>query len=149
MRILKEFKEFAIKGNVIDLAVGVVVGAAFSGITNSLVNDIINPILGIFVGKINFSNLFVAISPDHYETIEAAKAAGVTTINYGNFLNTLINFIIVAFVIFLLVKEINRLKRKAPEPAPNTKPCPFCQTNIPIKASRCPNCTSHLSAAPS
>ena len=134
MRIFQEFKEFAVKGNVIDLAVGVIIGAAFSGVVNSLVNDIINPLLGLLVGKINFSNLVFNI--------------GQATIKYGNFINALINFLIVGFVIFLFVKEINKLKRKPAPAEPNTKPCPYCQTNIPIKATRCPNCTSQLSSTP-
>jgi len=144
--ILKEFKEFAIKGNVIDLAVGVIIGGAFNTIVTSLVNDIINPILSLLIGKINFSNLFIALSSTKYPTIEAAKAAGVATLNYGLFINNIINFLIVGFVIFLMVKQINKLKAQAPAPETNTKLCPFCQSNIPLKATRCPACTSELEA---
>lgn len=142
--VLKEFREFAVKGSVVDLAVGVVIGAAFNSIVGSLVNDVINPVLGLIVGKINFSNLFIALSKTKFETIEAAKAAGVSTINYGTFINNIINFTIVAFVIFLFVKEINKLKRKPPPPEDHHKLCPFCQTIIPLKAARCPHCTSEL-----
>jgi len=144
MKIFKEFREFAVKGNVIDLAVGVIIGAAFNGIVNSLVNDIINPLLGLLIGRIDFSGLFISLSTKHYASIADAKAAGVATMNYGLFLNNVINFLIVAFVIFLIVKEINKLKRQTPPPESNTKLCPFCQTNINLKATRCPACTSQL-----
>jgi large conductance mechanosensitive channel len=145
-KILKEFREFAVKGNVIDLAVGVIIGAAFSTIVTSLVNDIINPILGIITGKVDFSNKFIALSKDHFNSLAEAKAANVATLNYGLFINNIINFLIVSFVIFLVVKKINQLKRQTPPPESNTKLCPFCQSNISLKATRCPNCTSELTS---
>ena len=144
MRIFKEFREFAVKGNVVDLAVGVIIGAAFTGVVNSLVNDVISPLLSLLTGRLNFSNLFITISGAHYNTIAEAKAAGVATVNYGLFLNNVINFLIVGFVVFLFVKEINKLKRTPPKPEENTKLCPFCQSMVPIKATRCPHCTSEL-----
>ena len=125
MRIFQEFKEFAVKGNAIDLAVGVVIGAAFNNIVNSLVNDIINPFISLFTGRIDFSNRFVALSREHFATIADAKAAGVATLNYGAFINNIIQFLIVSFVIFIIVKQINRLRRKDeienPTPAPSSK----------------------------
>ena len=141
---IKEFKEFAIKGNAIDLAVGVVIGGAFGTIVTSLVNDIINPILSLIIGRINFSNLFIALSTTHYNTIADAKAAGIATLNYGLFINNIINFVIIAFAIFLMVKQINKLKRQTPPTTPTTKNCPFCLTSVSIKATRCPACTSQL-----
>jgi large conductance mechanosensitive channel len=142
----KEFKEFAIRGNVIDLAIGIIIGAAFTRIVTSLVNDIIMPPLGILLGKVDFSSLYINLSGQAYDNLAAAKAAGAATINYGLFINTIIGFVIVAFVIFLLVRGINRLKKEpVPAPAvPTTKECSFCYTQIPIKATRCPNCTSEL-----
>ncbi len=143
--MLKEFKEFAIKGNVIDLAVAVIMGIAFGAIVSSLVNDIIMPVIGYAFGGVNFNDLFISLNGTAYPSLEAAKAAGAATINYGVFINAIINFVIVAFVIFLLVRSINKLK-KAPAPVvPTTKDCPYCFTPIPIPASRCPNCTSELS----
>ena len=148
--MLKEFKEFAIKGNVIDMAVGIIIGAAFGKIVSSLVSDILTPPLGKLMGNVDFSNLFICLSVEQYPTLDAAKAAGVATINYGIFINTIIDFTIVAFAIFVLVKQVNRLK-KAPAPAtpavpaePTEKECPFCVSMIPIKATRCPHCTSQL-----
>jgi large conductance mechanosensitive channel len=142
--MLKEFKEFAIKGNVIDLAVAVIMGIAFGAIVSSLVNDIIMPVIGYALGGVNFNDLFISLNGTAYPSLEAAKAAGAATINYGVFINAIINFVIVAFVIFLLVRSINKLK-KAPAPvAPTTKDCPYCFTPIPIPATRCPNCTSEL-----
>jgi len=141
--MLKEFKEFAMRGNVVDLAVGIIMGAAFSQIVNSIVNDIIMPPIGLLLGKIDFSNLFINLSGVPYTSLKAAKDAGAATINYGLFLNTVINFIIVAFVMFLLVKQINRLKRQQ-ETAPAVKECPYCLSSIPLKATRCPHCTSQL-----
>jgi large conductance mechanosensitive channel len=150
MAILKEFKEFAIKGNVLDMAIGIVIGTAFGKIVSSLVNDVIMPPIGRVLGKVNFSNLYINISEQQYDSLDAAKAAGAATINYGMFINVVIDFLIVAFIMFLIVKQVNRVKRK-PEPAPTaeptTKQCPFCFTNIPIKAARCPNCTSELPSA--
>ncbi len=141
--MLREFKEFALRGNVIDLAVGIVIGAAFNQVINSLVNDIIMPPFGLMLGKVNFSNLYLNLSGKSYPSLAAARAAGAVTIDYGLFINNLINFLIVALVIFLLIRWINRLHHKPPQ-APDTKPCPFCRTTIPLKATRCPNCTSKL-----
>jgi large conductance mechanosensitive channel len=142
--MFKEFKEFIMRGNVLDLAVGIVIGAAFGKIVTSLVTDILLPPIGVVMGKVDFSNLFIDLSGHGYPSVAAAKAAGAATINYGLFLNTLVDFLIVAFVIFLVVKQANRLKRPAPVAAATTKECPFCHTNIPIAATRCPNCTSQL-----
>ena len=142
--MLKEFRDFAIKGNVIDLAIGIIIGTAYGRIITSLVNDIIMPPLGVVLGRMDFSNLYINLSGTPYESLTAAKTAGAATINYGLFINTIIDFIIVAFVIFLLVRAINHMKKPAPVAAPLTKECPFCYTQIPIKAIRCPNCTSQL-----
>jgi large conductance mechanosensitive channel len=144
--VWKEFREFAMRGNVVDLAVGLVVGAAFGKIVTSLVNDMLMPPLGLVLGRVDFSNLFVNLGSQHYATLAAAKQAGAATINYGLFINTVIDFVIVAFAIFLLVRQINRLNRRAPaEPAPpSTKDCPYCVTAIPIAATRCRACTSHF-----
>lgn len=142
--MFKEFKEFAMRGNVIDMAFGIIIGLAFGKIVTSLVNDVIMPPIGLLLGRIDFANLFINISGHSFPTLVAAKAAGAATINYGMFINTVIDFIIVAFVIFLMVRQINRLKKPAPVIVPTTKECPFCFTSIPIKASRCPNCTSQL-----
>ncbi len=141
--MLKEFKEFAMRGNVLDMAVGIIIGAAFGRIITSLVNDILMPPLGLILGKVDFSSLFLNISGKSYATLAEAKAAGAATINYGIFLNDIIDFIIVAFAIFLLVRQVNRWSKPAPA-APTTKGCPFCATQIPIAATRCPNCTSEI-----
>lgn len=142
--MLKEFKEFAVKGNAIDLAIGVIIGAAFGKVVSTLVSDVLMPPLGMIMGKVDFSNLFISLTGDQYPTLAAAKAAGAPTINYGIFINTLIDFTIVAFAIFLLVKQLNRLK-KEPAPAdPTTKACPRCCSQVPLAASRCPFCTSDL-----
>jgi large conductance mechanosensitive channel len=146
MSILSEFKQFAIKGNVIDLAVGFVVGAAFGKIVTSFTNDIMMPPIGLALGAVDFSNLFVNLSSKHYDTLAAAKAAGAPTLNVGIFLNTIIDFLIIAFAVFLLVKWVNRLVGDKPAP-PSTKDCPYCATAIPIPATRCPHCTSELKAA--
>ncbi len=146
--MFKEFKEFAMKGNVLDMAVGIIIGAAFGKIITSFVSDILMPPLGLLLGKVDFSSLFVNISGQSYPTIAAAKAAGAATINYGIFINTIIDFLLVAFAVFLLVKQVNRFKRQ-PAAAPTTKDCPFCATPIPIPASRCPNCTSQLTGSAS
>jgi large conductance mechanosensitive channel len=142
----KEFKEFAMRGNVVDMAVGIIIGAAFGKIVNSVVSDIVMPPIGLLLGGVDFSNLFLDLSGQTFPSLEAAKAAGAATINYGVFLNALINFAIVAFAVFLLIKGINRLKRQqaAPAPAPSTRECPFCLSSIPMKASRCAHCTSEL-----
>jgi len=144
----KEFKEFISRGSVIDLAIGVIIGVAFGAVVTSLVNDIIMPPIGMLTGKVNFVDLFISLNGQSYPSVAAAKAAGAPTINYGNFINVLLTFVIVAFVIFLLVKGINRMRRPAPAAAPSTKACPYCATDIPLKASRCPNCTSDLQATP-
>jgi len=145
--MFKEFKEFAMRGNVLDMAVGIIIGAAFGRIITSLVNDIIMPPIGLLLGKVDFSGLFLNISGKSYDTLAAAKAAGAATINYGAFLNTVIDFVIVAFVIFLFVRQINRWNKPAPAAAPTTKECPYCVSSIPLKATRCPNCTSQVAAA--
>ena len=142
--MLKEFKEFALKGSVLDLAVGFIIGAAFVAVVNSFVKDIIMPPIGMLLGGVDFTNLFISLDGQTYPSLAAATAAGAPTINYGVFINTIINFVIVAFVLFLVIKQVNRLK-KAPAPAdPTTKECPHCFTTIPLKASRCPSCTSQL-----
>ncbi len=146
--MLKEFREFAIKGNAVDLAVGIIIGAAFTTVINSLVNDVIMPIPGALLGKIDFSNLLISLNGQSYPSLAAAKAAGAPTINYGFFLNNVISFLIVAFVVFLLVRAINRLRRD-PAPTASEKDCPYCHTKIPLAAVRCPNCTSDLTNVPS
>lgn len=140
--MLKEFKAFAMRGNVLDMAVGIILGAAFGRIVTSLVNDVLMPPIGLILGRVDFSSLFLNISGKSYPTIAAAKAAGAATINYGSFINTVIDFLIVAFAIFLLIRQVNRWAKPAPAAAPTTKECPRCFTSIPIKATRCPNCTS-------
>jgi large conductance mechanosensitive channel len=143
--MFKEFKEFAMRGNVLDMAVGVIIGAAFGRIVTSMVEDVIMPPIGKLTGGVDFSSLFVSLNGQHYNSIAAAKAAGAATINYGVFINTVINFLIVAFAIFLLVRQVNRFQEPAKAPAaPSTKECPRCFSNIPVKATRCPNCTSEL-----
>src|SRR3546814_897548 len=146
----KEFKEFVLRGNVIDLAIAVIIGAAFGKITTSLVNDVIMPPLGLLLGDLDFSDFFINLSGGaDYPSLQAAKAAGAVTLNYGAFITTVINFLIIAFVIFMVIRQINRLKRKeeAPAAAPTEKNCPFCVTAIPLKATRCPHCTSELQPA--
>jgi large conductance mechanosensitive channel len=144
--MLKEFKAFAMRGNVVDLAIGIIIGASFGKIITSLVSDVLMPPIGLILGKVDFSTLFLNLSGKTYSTLAEAKAAGAATINYGLFLNTVIDFVIVAFVIFMLVRQINRWNKPAPAPAPATKDCNYCATAIPIKATRCPNCTSELHA---
>jgi len=148
-KMFKEFKEFAMRGNVIDMAIGIIIGAAFGVLVNSLVNDLIMPVVGLVLGHTDFSNLFILLKEGKtagpYASLAAARAAGAVTFNYGFFINTVINFIILAFAIFLLVRSINRLKRQPPA-VPATKECPYCFTAIPIKASRCPYCTSAVQA---
>lgn len=143
----REFREFAMKGSVIDLAVGIIIGAAFSGIVQSLVNDIIMPPIGYLLGNVDFSDLFIVLSGEDYDSLAAAQEAGAATINYGLFINSVINFLIVALAIFIVIKQINRLRRRqeeAPEEGPVVKQCPFCFVDIPIHAVRCPECTSYL-----
>jgi len=144
--MLKEFKEFAMRGNVVDLAVGFIIGAAFGKIATSLVEDVIMPPVGLALGRVDFSNLFIRLTGPHYATLAEAKKAGAATINYGMFVNTVLNFVIVAFAVFLLVRVINRLRRQQ-APAPKTKDCPYCRSAIPLAATRCPQCTSQLEAA--
>jgi len=148
--MFKEFKEFAMKGNVLDMAVGIIIGAAFGPIVTSMVNDIIMPPIGLLLGNVDFSNIFAVLKEGSktagpYASIASAKAAGAVTMNFGLFVNTIINFIIVAFAVFILVKNVNRF-RKQEEAAPTKKDCPFCFSSIPIKATRCPSCTSELKA---
>ena len=145
MGIVQEFKDFAVSGNAIDLAVGVVIGAAFGKIVTSLVEDVIMPPLGMLTGKVDFTNLFVALNGETYTTLKAAKDAGAPVLAYGMFINNIINFLIVAFAIFLVVKQINRFRKEAPA---TTKPCTYCKTDIALDATRCPNCTSQLDGAP-
>lgn len=151
MGIVKEFREFAVKGNAMDLAVGIIIGAAFGKIVSSLVQDILMPPLSVVLGGADFSNLFVTLrpgpAPTNGTTLADAKAAGATTWNYGQFVNVLIEFLIVAFAVFLLVKGMNKLASKEPPPPPNTKDCPLCATAIPLAAKRCPHCTSDLAKA--
>lgn len=142
--MLKEFKAFAMRGNVVDMAIGIIIGAAFGKIVTSLVTDILMPPIGLILGKVDFSNLFLNISGKAYASVAEAKAAGAATINYGVFLNNIIDFVIVAFAIFLLIRQINRWNKPAPAAAPTTKDCPYCASAIPLKATRCPNCTSEI-----
>ncbi|MBL0388302.1 large conductance mechanosensitive channel protein MscL [Tumebacillus sp. ITR2] len=146
--MLKEFKEFALRGNIIDLAIGVIIGGAFQKIVTSLVNDVIMPPIGMLVGKVDMSDLFFTLDGGHYGSLAEAKQAGAATLNYGQFLNNVLDFIIVAFVIFLVVRQINKLKRKEGKPV-TTKECPFCYSTIPLKATRCGHCTSELETASS
>ncbi len=144
--MFKEFKEFAMRGNVLDMAIGIIIGAAFGKIITSLVSDVIMPPIGLLLGKLDFSNLYINLSGQPYASLSAAKAAGASTINYGIFVNTIIDFVIVAFVIFLLIRQVNKMKRQ-PEVAaavPTTRECPYCLSVIPVKAVRCPHCTSEL-----
>ena len=148
--MLKEFKEFAMRGNVLDMAVGIIIGAAFGTIVNSLVADVIMPPIGMLLGNIDFSNLFAVLKEGKvaapYASLAAAKEAGAVTINYGLFINTIITFLIVAFAVFLLIRNVNKLakQKEAPPPVPTIKECPYCLSTIPIKAIRCGHCTSEL-----
>jgi large conductance mechanosensitive channel len=147
--MLKEFRDFALRGNVLDLAVGVIIGAAFGRIVTSFVSDILMPPLGLILGGNAFADLYLSLNGTYYPTLAEAQAAGVPTINYGLFLGAVIDFLLVAFAIFLLVRWVNRLmKPKAAPEAPSTKQCPYCDKGIPIKATRCPECTSELAGAP-
>jgi large conductance mechanosensitive channel len=139
--MFKEFKEFAVKGNVIDMAVGIIIGAAFGKIISSFVNDVLTPPIGLLLGKVDFSSLLINLSGKPYDSLASAKSAGAATINYGMFFNTLIDFIIVTFAIFLVIKQINRLKR---EPEAISRECPHCLSKVALKATRCPHCTSAL-----
>jgi large conductance mechanosensitive channel len=150
--MLKEFKEFAMRGNVVDMAVGIIIGGAFGTIVKSLVDDVLMPPIGLLLGGVDFSNLFLVLkhgtAPGPFVALADAKAAGAVTINYGIFLNGVISFLIVAFAVFLLIRAINSMRReeKAPPAAPTTKECQYCASSIPIKATRCPQCTSELAA---
>ena len=150
--MIKEFKEFVMRGSVLDMAVGIIIGAAFGSIISSLVADVIMPPIGLLLGNIDFSNLFLVLKEGKvagpYESLAAAKAAGAVSINYGFFINTIITFLIVAFAVFLLIRSVNKLVRQqaAPPSVPTTKECPYCLSTIPIKASRCGHCTSELKA---
>ncbi len=149
----KDFKEFILRGNVVDLAVGVIIGAAFGTIVSSLVSDVIMPPIGLVLGNVDFSNLFLVMkeggkAAGPYASLADAQAAGAVTLNYGLFITKVVSFLIVAFVVFLMVRAVAKVRRKEEVPAPvTTKACPYCTTNIPLKATRCPNCTSELKAA--
>ena len=149
--MLKEFKEFIMRGNVIDMAVGIIIGAAFGTIIKSLVDDVIMPPIGLLLGNVDFSNLFIVIREGKvagaFDTLAAAKAAGAITVNYGVFINTIISFLIVAFAVFMLIRSVNKLKREAPPPEADTKECPYCLSVIPLKASRCAHCTAEIKGA--
>ncbi|MDD5403072.1 MAG: large-conductance mechanosensitive channel protein MscL [Sulfuricella sp.] len=146
--MLKEFREFAMRGNVVDMAVGIIIGAAFGAIVKSLVSDILMPPIGLILGNVDFSNLFLVLKDGSaagpYLSLAEAQKVGAVTINYGLFLNAVISFIIVAFAVFVLIRNINRLRKEAPAVEPATKACPFCFSSIPLKATRCPHCTSQL-----
>lgn len=152
--MFKEFKEFAMRGNVLDMAVGIIIGGAFGTIIKSMVDDVIMPPVGLALGRVDFSNLFVVLrdgakAAAPYASVADAKAAGAVTINYGLFINSVVSFVIVAFCVFLLIRTMNRLRREeeAPPAEPTTRDCPFCYTAIPLKASRCPQCTSEVKPA--
>jgi large conductance mechanosensitive channel len=140
----KEFREFIMRGNVVDLAVGVVIGVAFGKIVTSFVEDVLMPPIGLLLGGVDFSNLFINLSGKDYPSIAAAKAAGAATLNYGIFFNNILNFLIIAFAIFLLIKQINRMQKPAPAAAPTTKDCPYCLSAVPLKATKCAHCTAEL-----
>ena len=144
--MLNEFKTFIVRGSMIDLAVGIVIGAAFTTVVNSFVNDLLMPPIGLLLGRVDFSNLFVTLAGGSYLTIAAAKAAGAPTLNYGLFINNVINLVIVGFAVFIVVKQVNRLRGPAPVAASTTKDCPACAMAIPLKARRCPHCTSDVAA---
>lgn len=145
--MLKEFKEFAMRGNVLDMAIGIILGGAFGKIATSLVNDVLMPPIGLVLGHVDFSNLFVTLSGEKYATLAQAKAAGAATVNLGVFLNTVVDFLIVAFAMFLLVRQINRLRRTEQPPQPATRECPHCLSTVPLGAVRCAHCTSELTPA--
>ncbi|OPZ84078.1 MAG: Large-conductance mechanosensitive channel [bacterium ADurb.Bin429] len=148
--MFKEFKEFAMRGNVLDLAIGLIIGGAFGKIVSSFVGDLLMPPLGLLMGKVDFSSLFISLNGQAYESLQVAKAAGAPTLNLGVFVNTVIDFILVAFAVFLLVRAVNRLKKQqeAPPASPTTKDCPYCLSAIPLAATRCPHCTSQLADTP-
>ena len=142
--MIQEFKAFIMRGNVLDLAVGVVIGGAFGKIVGSFVEDVLMPPIGLLLGNVDFSNLFISLSGKDFPSVAAAKAAGAATLNYGMFFNHVINFLIIGFAIFLLIKQVNRLQKPAPAPAPMTKDCPHCLSVVPLKATKCAHCTSAL-----
>ncbi len=144
MGFFSEFKEFAIKGNVLDMAVGIIIGAAFGSIINSLVKDVIMPPIGYIMGGVSFADMFYALDGNTYKTLAEAQAAAAPTINYGSFINTIVNFIIVALAIFLLIRQVNSMRKKPIPPAPNSKECPYCKESIPLAAVKCSHCTSDL-----
>ncbi len=143
-KIFQEFKTFVMRGNVIDMAVGVVVGGAFSNIVNSLVNDVVMPVVSLVTGKINFADMMIALDGGKYASLAAAQEAGAPVIAYGNFIQIVVQFLLTAFVLFMVIKGINKLHKPAPEPAPTTKICPFCKSEIHIEAVKCPHCASEL-----
>jgi large conductance mechanosensitive channel len=145
--MLKEFKEFALRGNVLDMAIGIILGVAFGKIVASFIDDILMPPLGFLLGRVDFANLFISLTGKHFDTLVAAKAAGAPTLNYGVFFNALFNFLIIAFAVFMLVRQVNRFRRQQePPPAPSMRECPYCCSSIPAKATRCGACTSGLAA---
>jgi len=146
--MLKEFRAFIMRGNVLDLAVGIIIGGAFGKIVSSFVSDILMPPLGLLLGRAPFSDLFVSLNGQAYATLAEAQAAGAPTLNYGLFISASIDFVIIAFVIFLIVRQVNKLRGPAPAAAVTTKPCPYCLTAVPLAATRCPACTSRLDAPP-
>jgi large conductance mechanosensitive channel len=150
--MFKEFKQFAMRGNVVDMAVGIVIGAAFGTIVKPFVDDVLMPPIGLLLGSVDFANLFITLkeggkAAGPYASLAAAKAAGAVTLNLGVFINTVISFVIVAFAVFLVIKGMNKMQREKPAPSPDTKECPFCLSTIPLQASRCPQCTSQLTEA--
>ncbi len=142
--MFKEFKAFAVKGNVIDLAVGVIIGGAFGKIVTSLVNDMVMPLVGLLIGRVDFKNLFISLNGTKYVSLAAAKEAGAATLNYGMFINTTIEFLIISFSIYIVIRQMNKLKKKETK-APTKKSCPHCYSEIHLKATRCPNCTAEIS----
>lgn len=144
--MLKDFRDFAVKGNVIDLAVGVIIGGAFGKIVTVLVNDMIMPVIGLLIGKVDFTNLFISLDGTKYPSLAAAQEVGAPTLNYGIFINTIIEFLIISFSIFIVIRQLNRFKKKEEvvEAVPTTKTCPYCYTEIHLDATRCPNCTSEI-----
>jgi large conductance mechanosensitive channel len=145
--MIKEFKEFAMRGNVVDMAVGIIMGAGFGKIVSSFVSDVVMPPIGLLMGKVNFSNLYLNLSGTTFESLAAAEAVGAPIVKYGAFVSTVIDFAIVAFVIFLVIRQMNAMKKPAPAAAPTTKECPHCLSSVPLKATRCAHCTSELRPA--
>ncbi len=145
--VLKDFKEFAVKGNVLDMAIGIILGVAFGKIVTSLVEDLIMPPIGLLLGHVDFANLFFSLTGKHFDTLAAAKASGAPTINYGLFINNVFNFLIIAFAIFLLIRQVNRMRREAPAAVPDTRECPYCISVIPVRATRCSHCSAEIGRA--